>query len=518
MKKKLKLAAVLALSAAVSGCAVGVNYKTPEEHAPEKFGEAHNGPTTQPSTALDLGQWWTTFNDHELQSLISRAIENNLDILQAEARVREARAQLGAQQSLLFPTVDANMSASKSQGSRNAGTGFNSGGTNSTGLNGTQRRAELYSGSFDAGWEIDVFGGTRRSIEAASASLEGQVDARRFVLVTVTAEVARDYLLLRGYQQQLALTESNLKSQKDTLELTRSRFNAGLTSDLDVAQAQANAATTASQIPTLEIQIKQTIHAISLLLGQEPMELAAELGKDAPIPPVPSEIPVGLPSELIRRRPDVRQAERTLAASTANIGVAVSQLFPKFSLTGSIGQQSGRFGLIALADQSSFWSIGPTVSWRIFDAFALRNQVRVANAQQEQALLAYHQIVLQSFTDVEDALVAYAQDQNRTKALADSVAANQRAVDLSNQLYIRGLGDFLNVLTAQRNLYAAQNDMTISQTNVATDLVQLYKALGGGWDPKNEKQFEKNEDPAIPANSPVPQGSKVAMDGGALQY
>jgi NodT family efflux transporter outer membrane factor (OMF) lipoprotein len=320
------------------------------------------------------------------------------------------------------------------------------------------------------------------------------VDARRNVLVTVVAEVAHDYILLRGLQVQLALTYDNLKSQQDTLELTKSRFNAGLTSDLDVANAQAQVSTTAAQVPTLEIQIRQTMHQIAILLGQEPMALQEELGQKGIIPPSPSEIPVGLPSELLRRRPDVRQAERSLQAATANIGVAVAELFPRFSLTGTLGQQSGKFSLIARAD-STYWSIGPSVTWRILDFGNLRNQIRVSNALQEQALLTYKKTVLQSFGDVEDALVAYAEDQKRTHALNDSVAANQRAVDLSQQLYARGLGDFLNVLTAERNLYAAQNDATISQTNVSTDLVQLYKALGGGWDENNEEQFHANEEP-----------------------
>ncbi|HSV16184.1 MAG TPA: TolC family protein, partial [Tepidisphaeraceae bacterium] len=286
----------------------------------------------------------------------------------------------------------------------------------------------------------------------------------------------------------------NLKAQQDTLDLTRSRFKAGLTSDLDVARAQALVATTAAQVPALEIQIKQTIHRLGILLGEEPMALAAELGKTAPIPPSPSEVPVGLPSELLRRRPDVRQAERQLEASTARIGVAVAQLFPRFSLTGSLGQESGRFGLLARGD-STFWSFGPSVTWRVFDTNQLINQVRVANAQQQASLINYKRTVLQSFSDVEDALVAYSQDQNRTRSLADSVAANQRAVDLSNQLYARGLGDFLNVLDAERQLYAAENDLTISEAAVGSDLVQLFKALGGGWDETNEKEFEKHEDP-----------------------
>lgn len=504
MKKALKLGVTLLLSAAVGGCAVGIDYKRPKVATPTAFGEAHRGPTTQAVAVVDLAHWWTTFNDPEMESLIQRAIASNLDLLTAEARVRQARAQLGVEQAFLFPTVDTSVSATKSQSSRNVG-GFN----NQAGAG--DRRVDLYQGGFDAGWEIDVFGGTRRAIEAASADLESQVDARRNVLVSVTAEVARDYILLRGDQAQLTLTYSNLKSQQDTLDLTRSRFKAQLVSDLDVANAQANVATTASQIPALQIQIKQTIHALGILLGQEPMALAAELEKTAPIPPTPSEVPVGVPSDLLRRRPDVRQAERQLASATANIGVAVAQLFPKFSLTGSIGQESTRLGLIARADGSSFWSIGPTVSWRIFDANQLRDQVRVQNALQEQALLNYQKTVLQSFSDVEDALVAYAQDQNRTKSLAESVSANQRAVSLSNQLYRAGLGDFLNVLTAERNLYSAQLEMTLSQSNVATDLVQLYKALGGGWDANHEQQFQKNEDPALPANDPVPAGQKVAM-------
>jgi outer membrane protein, multidrug efflux system len=478
------------------GCAVGPNYHEPDVKAPKAFGESHAGPTTQPAIALDMTQWWKTFNDAELNSLIDRSVAGNLDLLTAEARVRQARAQLGIERAELFPMVNIDGQATKSRASRNAE-------ANAPGFvnSGFRPESELYQAGFDAGWEIDVFGGTRRAIESAKADLYAQVDARRLALVTLMGEVAHDYVALRGFQRQLALTYSNLKSQQDTVSLTQSRFKAGLDSDLDVAEAQANVATTAADIPTLEIQVQQTIHALSILLGEEPMALAAELEKDAPIPPSPTEIPVGLPSDLLRRRPDVMQAERQLAESTANIGVAVANLFPKFSLTGTLGQQTARFGLIARAD-STYWSIGPTVTWNVFNANQLVNQVRVSNALQQQALLNYKKTVLQSFGDVEDALVAYAQDQNRTKYLADSVSANQRSVDLSNQLYSRGLGDFLNVLVAERSLYAAQSDLAVSQTNVSSDLVQLYKALGGGWDEKNEDQFHKNEDP----------GQKIVMD------
>jgi multidrug efflux system outer membrane protein len=535
------------------GCglpSVGLDYKAPSTHSPDTFGEAHHGPTTKPMVEVDLAHWWKTFHDPELDSLIARAIKNNNTYLVAQMNVRQARAQLGVSIGNEFPTLTANIGATRTQTSRNAraatgvtstgttgttttggtGTGTTTGGAGSTGgttsgttgsvgtgtsgssgvISGvnTARQVSLFQGGFDAGWEIDVFGGLRRQIANSEDNLEAQVDARRNALVTLTSEVARDYMLLRGYQLQLKLAKSNLKSEQDTLEVTISRFKAGLTADLDVAQAQASVAETAATVPSLEINVQQTVHALSILLGLEPMSLEKELYVDTtpkkageadpnPIPPVPPEVPVGMPSELIRRRPDVRQAERTLAAATENIGVAVANLFPKFSLTGSVGQESSRFGLIA-RDASTIWTIGPSVSWQILDYYQLQSLVRVANAEQQEALYNYQQTVLQSFGDVEDALVAYAKEQNRGKYLADEVAANQRAVALSTQLYDRGLGTFLDVLTAERGLFSAQSDQAVSQSNVAQDLVQLYKALGGGWDEHEEDQLHKNEDPTTP--------------------
>ncbi len=490
-----------ALSLALSGCMVGLDYNTPKTNAPAHFGE---GASTQPATVpadsqIDLTHWWKTFNDPELDSLIQRAVKNNNTLLQAEMRVRQARAQLGVEWGTEFPTLSADGSVTRKQQSKTLGTanGGVSSGTAGTSAASVGRRSNVFSGSFDSSWEIDVFGGNRRAIESAGYDLEAQVDARRYALVTLTSDVAEDYTLLRGYQAQLKLTKDNAKSEQDTLELTKSRFNAGLVSDLDVAQAQASVATTVAQEPTLEIEIKQEMHAISILLGEEPMALVAELTVEKPIPVVPAEIPVGLPSDLLRRRPDVRQSERLLAESTANIGVAVANLFPKFSLTGSLGQESSRLGLIA-RDASNVWSIGPSMSWQLLDFNQLRSEVRVTNAEQQEALYSYRQTVLQSFGEVEDALVAYAQDQVRGKALNDEVLADQRAVDLSTQLYQRGLGDFLNVLTAERSLYTAQSDLSVSQSSVATDLVALYKALGGGWNEKDEENFKKFEDPKIP--------------------
>jgi NodT family efflux transporter outer membrane factor (OMF) lipoprotein len=525
------------VAAIAAGCSVGINYKTPPTTAPSKFGETSTRPTTRqtsgPSTGpttnatnrpLDpaaLAVWWKSFKDPELNSLMDRAVKNNNTYLQAQARVRQARAQLGieigaelptlsvtgeATRQQLSKTVSSGVSSSGTSGSSNTGSGTSgltstegtAGSSHVSSIGGSARRPELYEAGFDAGWEIDVFGGGRRAIEAAADDLEAQIDARRYALVTLTSEVGNDYMLYRAYQAELKLTHDNLTSEEDTLKLTQSRFNAGLTSDLDVAQAEASVATTAAQIPTLVIEIQQEIHALSILLGEPPMALAAELEKVAPIPPMPPEVPTGLPSDLIRRRPDVRQAERLLGEQTANIGVAVANLFPKFSLTGSLGQESSRFGLTA-KNISSVWSFGPTVSWQLLDYYQLQSQVRVANAIQVQAFYNYRAVVLQSFGDVEDALIAYSQDQVRTKTLIKEVNADQRSVDLSLQLYQRGLGDFLNVLTAERSLYSAQSDMTTSESNVATDLVRLYKALGGGWDEHDEQRYNKNEDPKAPA-------------------
>jgi NodT family efflux transporter outer membrane factor (OMF) lipoprotein len=516
--------AAIALSAAAFGVgcigpAVGIDYKAPPTTAPESFQEVQ--PTTRPLQQVDLAHYWTTFKDPELNLLIDRAIKQNYTFHQAQMAVRQARAQLGVDIGAEFPTLTANLAATRTQTSKTASgaTGVTSSGTTGTGTGtgtgatgagnssvisgaATKRQVSLFQGGFDAGWEIDIFGGGRRQIEEGADNVEATIDARRNALVTLTSEVAHDYVLLRGYQLQLEFANSNLKSEQDTLDLTNSRFKAGLTNGLDVAQAEASVYTTWATIPTLEIEIAQAEHALSILLSEPPMALSKELYVDTsptaknPIPPVPTDIPVGLPSELLRRRPDVRQAERQLASSTAAIGVAVANLFPKFSLTGSVGQESSRFGLIA-RDASSIWSIGPSVSWQILDYYQLQSEVRVTNAEQAQALDNYKAVVLQSFGDVEDALVAYAKEQNRLKLIDQEVAANQRAVDLSLQLYDRGLEAFLDVQTAERALYAAQSDQAVSRSNVAQDLVQLYKALGGGWDEAEEKQFENNEDPAI---------------------
>jgi NodT family efflux transporter outer membrane factor (OMF) lipoprotein len=446
MKRSLILAAAIA---ATTGCEVGPNYTAGRIEAPAKFGAMTQPSTTQPTTAeaaVDLGRWWASFNDPALNLLIERGVQSSLDVRLAEARVREARAELALNVATLFPTVDGQGSFTRSTTSQNA-IAFPSGGsTSSTGTGGTGStsssasnfaiavgRTNLYQAGFDAGWELDVFGGTKRAIEAARATLEAQIDARRNATITLLSEVARNYIILRGVQNEREIVLSNVESQKDFLDLTRSKFQAGIATDLDVARQEAQVASTESELPSLETEIQQAIHRLGVLLDLNPTDLEAQLVTTDFLPVGPPEIPAGLPSDLLRRRPDVLQAERQVAAATANIGVAVADLFPKFNLTGSLGVESLKLKSFANA-ASEFWSFGPSVTWRIFDAGSIWANVRVQNARQAEAFIQYRQAIIQSLSDVEDALVAYHQEQARREALQRSVEANRRSVDLAKQL------------------------------------------------------------------------------------
>jgi multidrug efflux system outer membrane protein len=300
------------------------------------------------------------------------------------------------------------------------------------------------------------------------------------VLVSLLAEVAINYVNLRGFQRQIVIARENLKSQQETLELVQQQFEAGTVAQLDVAQAQTQASATAAQIPLLETSAHQTMHFLSVLLGKEPMAMSILLSETAKIPAAPPEIPTGLPSDLLRQRADIRRAERQLAAATANIGVAAADLFPKFSLTGSLGRQGTTFESLG-QPANKFWSVGPSASWPIFTAGSIRANIRVQNELQKQAAIAYEQTVLTSLQEVEDALTAYAKEHSRRKDLLDAVNASREAVNLVNQQYLLGTAAFLNVLVTQRSLYLAENALVQSDTALSTDMVSLYKALGGGW-------------------------------------
>jgi NodT family efflux transporter outer membrane factor (OMF) lipoprotein len=402
--------------------------------------------------------------------LVSEARQSNLDLRTAEARVREARAARGIVAADYWPDIDAVGSYSRSRSSKTIGNlgSFAAG------------DQDLFQAGFDATWELDVFGRVRRGVQAADADIQAALWDRNDVLLSLLGEVARNYVELRGFQRQVAIAQSNVKSQQETLDLTRVRLNAGLGTDLAVAQTEAQVAATQSQIPAFQTLAQQAIHRLSVLTGKAPAALQAELDPMKPVPVPPSDIPAGVPSELLRRRPDIRRAERQLAAATARVGVATADLFPRFTLTGQLGVESNKFTNLGDGD-STFWSIGPGVRFPIFNRGRLKSAVAVENARTDQAAAQYEQTVLRALEDVENALVAYRKEFTRRESLARAVASSQRSVQLSQQLYQRGLTDFLNVLDAQRALYQNEDLLVRSESNVSANAVALFKALGGGW-------------------------------------
>ncbi len=451
----------------VSACApVGPDYVPPEPPSRKKWHtDLENGLRPRPVDVKTLAAWWTTLQDPILSDLIEEAVGGNLDLKKARSRVREARARRGISRAGLFPLVDAAGAAAKFRDSETSGTG---------------REANLYSAGFDAGWELDVFGGVRRSVEAAQADLEAGQANLRDVLVSLAAEVALNYVELRTYQHRLDVAQANLNSQQKTYDLIRSRFEAGLSNELALQQASYNLEDTRSRIPSLRRGLEAAKNRLAVLTGQPPGALHDVLYKRQPVPVPPASVAVGVPAETLRRRPDIQRAERALAAQTARIGVATADLYPKFRLAGSIGLESLSSGNF-LDAASQLWSVGPGISWRIFDAGAIRKNIEVQSALQEQALLDYEAVVLVALEEVENAMTAYAEEQLRRERLIQAVRAAEKAELLAQDQYRAGLVDFSDVLDAQRAKLSFQDQLARSEGTVTGNLIGLYKALGGGW-------------------------------------
>ncbi len=470
----LLLCAALAMLA--GGCRVGPDYHSPKTDVPGQWGAPLAGGVT--NREASPGGWWKNFQEPELDSLIERAVKTNLDLRLAEARVRQARAQQGYAEADFGPKVNAAGTYARQKQSKNQpilgaipippNVPFEN---------------NFYQAGFDASWEIDIFGGKRRAAEAAAAEVSAMEESRQGVLVTLLSEVARNYFLMRGSQAQLGIARQQVKAQAETVAITQSRMDHGAATELDVQRAEALIDTLQAQIPPLESAIETSVHRLGVLLHLPPDALRQELSVTAAMPALPPEVPVGLPSDLLRRRPDVQGAERRLAAETARIGQTKADLFPKFSLTGSAGLTSVSTSDF-FAPSSRTFAIGPTVQWRIFDAGRVRANVRAQTAVRDQAFLTFEATVLQALEDTENSLVAYAKEQEHRQWLDKAVTANQKAVNLARQLYEKGLGNYLNLLDAQRTLYTAQTQLVQSQTAVTVDLVALYKALGGGWEEK----------------------------------
>lgn len=475
MNERPRVSARLARLVAVAGatvlgaCAtVGPDYQAPRSAAPAQWHATLGGGLQ--AAALDrqaLSQWWTRLNDTMLNRLEERALAANLDARQAEGRVREARARRGAARADLYPSVDASAKGSRSRGSLETGPRVTS---------------TLYDAGFDASWEVDVFGGKRRSSEAAQADLEASEADLHDVLVTLVSEVARNYIDLRTQQTRLASAEANLDAQMQTFRLAQDRYELGADTQLAAEQARYNLESTRSQIPPLRSAIEQSKNRLAVLVGQTPGSLAAELDAAGSVPVPPPAVAVGIPADTLRQRPDVRRAERKLAAQTARIGVATADLYPKFSLLGSIGLESllfsRLFGLDAVTQQ-----LAASASWNVFDAGRIRQNIAVQNALHEQALSTYEAAVLGALEEVENALVAYGQEHARRDALKAAVLAAQRAETVARDRYDAGVTGFQDVLDAQRSRLNLEDQLATSEGQVASNLVSLHKALGGGWEP-----------------------------------
>ncbi|MCJ7603129.1 MAG: efflux transporter outer membrane subunit [Desulfobulbaceae bacterium] len=494
LKQKIIL---IMLTMALSACMVGPDYHPPQMETPYRWSGEARGVVADASNTVS--HWWTLFCDPELNSLIDRAVLANKNLQITEARILEARARRGIVAADAWPAVDFSGAYSRSRRSEN-----NSAASGSSGAVGAQ---DLFQTGFDAGWEIDIFGGVRRAVEAADAGIAVEQENRRDVLVTLLAEVARNYLELRGSQRRIVTALENIESQQQTLELTQGRFAAGLSSKLDVAQAEAQLATTEAQIPGLETAAREAVHRLGVLAGVAPTALLKELTGDSAVLCQPAEVPVDLPSELLRRRPDIRRAERELAAATAMVGVATAELFPRFSFSGLLGLQSANLSDL-VSSGSRYWSIGPALNWPLFAAGRIRAGIAVQNARQQQALLSYEQMVLTALEEVENALVAYDGEQTARRALEHAVDANRRASSIADELYRTGLVDFLNVLQSQQALYLSQDQFVQSEQRVLINLVALFKALGGGW------QLEElgNGGPSAEQDGDAPHDGEPSID------
>ena len=450
-----------------TGCAVGPNYHEPTQSVPDQFSNAAQPGIEQ---AEAVAQFWTLLNDPVLDRLVSDALAANKDLAQAAGNLQASRAAARFTGFDTYPTINASGSYSRSL-------------VSSDQLPGTtrnERTFDAYDVGFDAAWELDLFGRVRRSNQAAHADVGAAEATLRDAIVSVTAEVARNYCVLRGLQDQLAVAERNEVNQRQTLDLTQTRLDAGRGTQLDVARAAAQLATTEATIPPLRSSIATTIHRLSVLTGRQPEVLAPELSASRPMPALPALNAIGGPEALLRRRPDVRIAERNLAAATARIGVSVADLFLRITLVGSAGYDSVSWKDLGSAGSQTY-SFGPSITWAAFDLGRVRARIGVARAQTDVALAAYEAAVLNALEDTENSLVSYGESQRREATLERAATQSTTAARLARQRFEGGLSDFLSVLQAERDALAAEDSLAQGRTQTATSLIAVYKALGGGW-------------------------------------
>jgi NodT family efflux transporter outer membrane factor (OMF) lipoprotein len=486
----------LALPALIAGCVVGPHYRAPDIATAAQFSEPASNMATAAAVNGPIREWWTRLGDPQLNSLIARALAANLDLESAASRVRQARFEELSAGASYWPSVKANGTAQRSRLSENAislgGLGGSIGSTSGASLGFGLPGSEIntFQIGFDASWQLDFFGRTRRNVEAADADSAAAIWDLRDTEVSIAAEVAGTYLGLRFTEQRIGIAKAELSRLEQTLHLLQVRASGGLASQLDVRQQQTEVAASAARLPLLESQARVQSHALAVLLGEAPENFLVDWAPSDSQLSVPADVPSGLPSELLRRRPDIRRAERRIAASTARVGVAVGDLYPQFSLTASPSLSSSTFSKL-LESGSGGYSLGASVVWPLFNAGRTRANINVATEKERQALIAYRKTVLTALREVEDALSRAAADQARQTSLEQSAEFAEGAERLAREQYQGGLVDFSRVLTAQGMRLTADEDVAQGRATIAQDWVTLYKALGGGWRDDDAAQDKK---------------------------
>jgi len=482
------------LSAALVGCAVGPNYHAPAASAPAGFIAQSSAPADTRTTArvgIDLTHWWQALHDPELDALVERAIRANPDIEIALTRLQEVRTRQVALYSNELPAANASAAGGRGTGSdaSRAGALQALGAADNKGaLNQISQVA-----GFTASWELDLFGGNRRAIEAGRYDIQAATADREAVLLGVLGDVARGYIALRGLQLRAAILHENIASATQSRDLEQTRFERGITNELDLQLAIRELSTLESQLPPLQSATEGAQYRIAVLLGQYPEALNAELTAPSTLPALPATVAPGLPVELLARRPDVRAAERELAAATARIGVATANLFPRLVLLGGVGAQSANVG----THGSHIWDFGPALYWPLLDFGALDAQVSIADLQAHERLVNYRKTIIAAVMDADTAITDYAAQQQQLASLEPAMLASQRALNLAQQRYDRGLTDFLNVVDAERVQYELEDQYVLAQQSAAEAFIYLCQALGGGWESYQQVPPIRRPEPAV---------------------
>jgi outer membrane protein, multidrug efflux system len=498
---RLHLAALILVAFCAASCKVGPNFIPPNEPVPAQYSgadkAADQGVGSQVSTEAPSDNfWWQQFHDRDLDDLEARAAAGNLDLQAAYLRIVEARIQVQAARAQGVPSLNGSASYMREQlglaGIIKSQGGLNGASPSTQGLiTALEQPVNIYQLGFDASWELDLFGKVRRSVEAADAQSSGAVEARNDILVSLQAEVAQTYFQLRSAQNLRQIALDLIAAQREVFALTQNRQQHGLADESDVEAAQAQLSSLQSQLPSYEQLIASSKHALGVLSGQPPESMDAQLTAMGELPPLPTVVPVGIPSTLARRRPDIRSSEATLHAATAEVGVSVASLFPDISLAGTLGLRNTTTGYLFDWD-SKFYSFGPSISVPIFHGGALVASVRLSRAQAAEAALNYRKTVLSALQEVEDGLTSLQEDALRTASLQDSAAADQRALEVDLSAYKHGLISYISVLSVQLQLVQARQQLAQAQLTQSTDLVKLYKSLGGGWSQTPEPQADRS--------------------------